>query len=404
LHPQNSPERLVFELRFINDMNMHKKKAKELLLKYQSGECSEKERAIVENWLFYENKTEFNLSDQELKQNIKDLDLRIGLGPNVGKHYFIRTFTAAAAVLIVFATGLYFYSFAPIKNNVNRNTISKTKDIEAGGNFATLTLATGKSIDLNSTRDQILLQKDGLSIVNTKNAQLIYRYGGEIGTPKINQLKNLLATNILATPRGGQYQIVLPDGTKVWLNCVSSLKFPARFIGHERHVQLIGEAYFEVAKNPSMPFRVTVNSTTVKVLGTHFNINAYDDLQATKTTLIEGSIRLSDGKTSKILKPGQQGIIDRSAVMKIMATDPEQAIAWKKGYFSFKRTSLHEIMQQISRWYNVEVIYSGNVSSSEDLVGKIKRSSSLSETLKLLEFSGVHFKVKDHQVIVTTKQ
>ena len=382
---------------------MHKKVVKDLLLKYQSGQCTENERAIVENWLFYENKTDFNLSDQELKQNLIDLDFRMGLDHNVKKHNFIRTLTAAAAILIVICAGLYFYTSVPIKTDINGNTLSVTKDIGPGGNFATLTFSDGKSIDLNTRRDRVLLQNNSLSIVNTRNSQLIYTANNELDLRKINQTKNNFATNLLKTPRGGQYQVTLSDGTKVWLNSASSLKFPAQFIGEERLVQLTGEAYFEVAKNPAMPFRVTVNSATVKVLGTHFNISAYGDMPSTKTTLLEGSIQLSSGKANELLKPNQQGEIDRTGSIKITDVDPEQAVAWKNGYFSFKRTSLPEIMQQISRWYNVDVIYNGKVSADEDFVGKIKRGSNLSKTLQILELSGVHFKVKDRQIIVTPK-
>ncbi|WP_367866927.1 FecR family protein [Pedobacter sp. WC2423] len=383
---------------------MNKKEVKDLLLKYQSGQCTEKEGAIVENWLFYENKTDFNLSDQELKQNLIDLDFRMGLNHNVKKHNFIRTFAAAAAIFLVVCTGLYFYTSAPAKNDIKGNTLSVTKDIGPGGNFATLTLSDGKSIDLNTGRDRVLVQNNGLSIVNTKNSQLIYTANNVLDLSKINHTKNNFSTNLLKTPRGGQYQVTLSDGTKVWLNSASSLKFPAQFIGEERLVQLTGEAYFEVAKNPAMPFKVTVNSTTVKVLGTHFNISAYGDLSSTKTTLLEGSIQLSNGKANKVLKPNQQGVIDNAGSIKITDIDPEQAVAWKNGYFSFKRTSLPEIMQQISRWYNIEVIFHGKVSNEQDLFGKIKRNSNLSKTLELLEFSGVRFKVKDRQVIVTPKK
>lgn len=382
---------------------MLKKEVEDLLLKYQSGQCSEEERTIVENWLFYENKTDFNLSDQELAQNLNELDFRMGLAPKVKKHNFIRTFAAAAAILLISCVGLYFYTSAPTNTTISNFALKKAKDIEPGGNFAMLTLANGKSFNLNSSRDRVLIKKDSLSIVNTENGQLIYLPNNELGKLRVNNSSNLFAINTLSTPRGGQYQVSLPDGTKVWLNSASSLKFPARFIGDERRVQLTGEAYFEVAKNPKMPFKVTVNSTTVKVLGTHFNINAYDDMPSIKTTLLEGSIQITNGSIHKILKPNEQGLIDKSGSMKVMTADTEKAIAWKNGYFIFNRTSLHEIMQQISRWYNVEVVYKGEISSEEDLAGKIKRNSNLSKTLKLLEFSGVHFEVNDHKVIVTTK-
>ncbi|MGY0037823.1 FecR family protein [Pedobacter sp. NJ-S-72] len=209
--------------------------------------------------------------------------------------------------------------------------------------------------------------------------------------------------NTVSTPRGGQYRIILPDGTKVWLNSSSSLKFPEQFTSNERNVELKGEAYFEVAKNASKPFKVTVNSTVVKVLGTHFNIMAYNDDPFIKTTLLEGSVQLSNITTLDILKPGQQAVINKSGFVKVINTDTEQSIAWKNGYFFFNRANLKDIMKQLSRWYNIDVIYKGKMPVEEEFVGKIKRDSELSKTLKILEFSGVNFKIIGNQLIVTSK-
>ncbi|QNK63629.1 FecR domain-containing protein [Pedobacter sp. PAMC26386] len=378
---------------------MQQDQAKELFLKYQSGKCTDQEKAIVEKWLNLGEATPFNLTNAELSKNLKDLDQKLDLELNIKKHPFNYSFAAFAAFLILFSLGLYFYVSKPRANVTNTASPSSVRDVDPGSNMATFVSNTGKKVNLKEVPDQILVHQKGFNLFNTKEGQLVYRSTSKADLP----LENPLAIHTVFTPRGGQYQIVLPDGTKVWLNSASSLEYPALFTANERRVELKGEAYFEVAKNAAKPFKVIVNSTTVKVLGTHFNVMAYADDQVTKTTLLEGSVQLENGTKINTLKPGQQAIVNKDGDVRLITVDPEQAVAWKNGYFSFNRTSLKEIMKQLSRWYNVDVIYKGKVPIDEEFVGKIKRDAPLSKALDILQFSGLRFEITGHQLTITPK-
>jgi ferric-dicitrate binding protein FerR (iron transport regulator) len=191
----------------------------------------------------------------------------------------------------------------------------------------------------------------------------------------------------------------LPDGSRVWLNSASSLKFPTAFTGSERDVELIGEGYFEVARNKAKPFNVKVKDINVAVLGTHFNIMAYNDEAAVKTTLLEGLVRLTHGNVTDMLKPGQQGVINDKGI-KIIDVDTDEAVAWKNGFFEFDRVSIQDIMKQLSRWYGTEVTYEGKIPDDE-FVGKISRDVKLSQVLHILELSHVRFRIENKKIIVT---
>jgi ferric-dicitrate binding protein FerR (iron transport regulator) len=207
--------------------------------------------------------------------------------------------------------------------------------------------------------------------------------------------------NTISTPKGGQYQVTLSDGSKVWLNAASSLRFPATFSGKERKVELTGEGYFEVAHNKKMPFHVTVNDLDVEVLGTHFNINAYADESAIKTTLLEGSVKVVKGNETKIIEPGEQASVTTSEdeINVKQQVDLEQVVAWKNGIFQFERADIESVMRQISRWYDIDVDYHGRV--SEHFGGTISRDVNISDVLKMLEMTGgVNFKIDGKKVIV----
>ena len=208
--------------------------------------------------------------------------------------------------------------------------------------------------------------------------------------------------NTITTLRGGQYQVILPDGTKVWLNAASSLKYPTEFRGKERNVELTGEAYFEVAKNATMPFHVQSAGQTVRVLGTHFNINAYEDEGVIKTTLLEGSIQITYQQAKVLIKPGEQARVVAGSPDKIIVdenADTDGAVAWKDGYFQFNHADIRTVMRQISRWYDVTVKYEGSV-SSKDFGGAIERNLKLSQVLHILEKSQVHFVINGKEVVV----
>ncbi len=211
----------------------------------------------------------------------------------------------------------------------------------------------------------------------------------------------VIGYNTITIPRGGQYQVILPDGTKVWLNSASSLKYPTVLLVNERKVERTGEGYFEVAKNKNMPFKVKFNEEEVEVLGTHFNIMAYTDEGETRATLLEGSVKISKGEFSKVLVPGEQTISQNNqANFTVRPADIESVLAWKNGIFSLQNSGIHQIMRQIARWYDVDVVYQGNL---EDKVygGRVSKSKNISEILRNLELTGtIHFKVEGRRITV----
>jgi ferric-dicitrate binding protein FerR (iron transport regulator) len=305
-----------------------------------------------------------------------------------------RRVAAVAAILILFASSYYF-----IKNRDQQQlaiqttkTVGKSKDILPGTNKAVLTLADGTKLTLDSTTNGNLAKQGNTRILKVGN-QLAYKVNG-------NDTKVLY--NLISTPRGGQYQIELADGSKVWLNAASSLKFPTAFTGKERKVELTGEAYFEVAKNAKMPFKVNVNGREeVLVLGTHFNIMAYADEPAIKTTLLEGSVKIAKDKITGILTPGQQAQLTQEGELAIVDNaDIDEVIAWKNGQTLFVHQDIKTIMRQVSRWYDLDVEYNGN-KLPRFFTGSISRKSNLSSLLKILELSDVHFTIEGTKIIVT---
>lgn len=307
---------------------------------------------------------------------------------------------AAAAILIFMSAGAWFYlNRGHIPPQTDQIALKQLKDdVLPGGNKAILILGNGKKIVLNDMKDGVVAHQNGITAIKTKDGQLVNKV--EDSSKLIDNLP--ISYNTVSTLRGGQYQVILPDGTKVWLNAASSLKYPTAFTGNERNVELTGEAYFEVAKNAAMPFRVRSAGETVQVLGTHFNINAYEDERVIKTTLLEGSIQITYQQAKVLIKPGEQARIVAGSTNKIMVdenADTEEAVAWKEGYFQFNHADIQTVMRQISRWYNVTVRYEGTV-SSKDFGGAIERNLKLSQVLKILEKSQVHFTISGKEVVV----
>jgi transmembrane sensor len=207
----------------------------------------------------------------------------------------------------------------------------------------------------------------------------------------------------LTIPRGGQYPIRLADGTKVWLNSATSLRYPETFASNERKVELIyGEAYFDVAHNSSKPFRVILKGHTLEDIGTQFNVNAYDDEPTMRTTLVEGSIKVSRSGKNILLKPGQQAIIkSTNSSIIVQNADVDEAVAWKNGYFKFDGEDLRSVMRKVSRWYNVDVTYQGNFRDNISFLGEVSRSKNISAVLKIMEATGnVHFQITERRVVV----
>jgi ferric-dicitrate binding protein FerR (iron transport regulator) len=265
-------------------------------------------------------------------------------------------------------------------------------DALPGRSKAVLTLANGSSILLDSVANGMLAQQGNATVVKLNNGQLAYNTLAEKPTEVLY--------NTLATPRGGQYQLVLPDGSKVWLNAASSIRYPTAFAGKERKIEITGEAYFEVAKNTGVPFIVSTNGMDVKVLGTRFNVNAYDDEATIRTTLLEGAVLVTKDAATAILKPGQQSRLTKSGVINVINdTDIEEAVAWKNGLFSFKSADIKTVMRQIARWYDVEVVYEKEV--QEQFHTEINRNTNASKVFKILETTGgVHFRIEGKKVTV----
>lgn len=304
---------------------------------------------------------------------------------------------AAAVAAVILTTGVLTYRWfkpaAPVYAPVAVLQTSPVKDIAPGSNKAVLVLANGTKIVLDDAKNGQLAQQGNVQVIKQDSGQLTYR--------SVNNEHSAVAQyNTIATPRGGQYQITLPDGTKAWLNASSSLKYPTAFTGNTRTVELTGEGYFEVAKNAGKAFHVKVSGMDVEVLGTHFNIMAYADENTIRTTLLEGAVRVTKGKASTSLAPGEQASIEpEGTYFTRKKVDTEQDIAWKNGYIQFHDATLPAIMRQVARWYDVEVSYEKEVSDKQ-FNGKVPRTVPLSQLLSMLQYTGVHFKIQEGKIII----
>jgi transmembrane sensor len=301
-------------------------------------------------------------------------------------------YVAAAAVL----AGLVFFWKFRHSPTVLQTAVVKPKvtDVAPGGNRALLTLTDGSVIVLDSAKDGLLVRQGATEVSKKDSGQLVYL------TKNTGEPAKILQTNTLSTPKGGQYQLVLSDGSKVWLNASSSIRYPTAFTSAERRVEITGEAYFEVAKDKTKPFRVFFCGSEVEVLGTSFNIMAYDDESATETTLVEGSVSLKNKAQEKRLKPGEQGAIAANGAITTSVADIDEATAWKKGLFYFRDASVEEVMRQISRWYDIEAGYEGKIQVRQ-FTGKVSRNVNISELLNMLRYAGVNCRIEDKKVIIS---
>ncbi|WP_316817233.1 FecR family protein [Pedobacter nyackensis] len=313
----------------------------------------------------------------------------------IGSRHRITLWTriAAAAVLIIaVGTGLYLFQASKSRLKEAQLKMAAAYQIKPGGNVASLILGNGKTVPLSTAKNGIAFNATGLT----------YDDGTAVQPDAIMDLKDDLT---VITPRGGSYQIALPDGTRVWLNAASRLTYknPSKHKAKTRTLELSGEGYFEVAKNKTFPFVVLSGGQRVEVLGTHFNISSYPDEPVVKTTLLEGSVRVEPvGYTtgSHILKPGEQSLFKGHSIQ-VKQTDTEEVIAWKNGFFRFNEESLTSVMNKISRWYNVDLIYEGGVKKYEHIAlgGFVSRHKDLGTVLKVIEQTDqVHFEVKEKKV------
>lgn len=299
---------------------------------------------------------------------------------------------AAAAILLLAGIATFYLIKSP-----SNNTIAKRykNDVKPGFEQATLTLANGNVVNLGKSAGLPVIQEHGVSIQKAADGVLLYSYKSSSGSSDTDTTEN-----IIRTPRGGQFQVVLSDGSHVWLNTASSLTFPVKFNATHRTVKLTGEAYFEVAKNAKSPFLVVTANQQVKVLGTHFDINAYADEPETRTTLLEGKVNVITRSKSIIIKPGEQAVLGKSN-MEVKPADVEEIMAWKNGLFLYNQQSLETIMRQVSRWYNVDVVFEDEDIKGQLFSGALSRFKNISEILEVLETTGsVHFKIEGRRVTV----
>ncbi len=303
----------------------------------------------------------------------------------------------AAAAAVVLAAGAAYFLLQPVQapqvaiNTIVKDT-AKAPAIRPGSNKAVLILGDGSEIALADADSGQIARQGGALVSKNGTGQIVYAGTGEADATPV--------FHTISIPRGGQYNLTLPDGTRIWLNADSRLRFPAVFTGAEREVELEGEAYFEVARNERQPFRVKARGLDVEVLGTHFNVMAYADEPAVQATLLEGKVRLRNGSNAVVLKPGQQGRFTEEEGINVRKADTEQAMAWKNGMFVFNDEALPSIMRKVSRWYNVDVRFR-NPGTALSFAGSISRFKNVEDVLHMLALTGtVQFRVEGNTIIV----
>jgi len=322
------------------------------------------------------------------EQMIEQINYKLFPPASVNIRLWITRIAASVILICSIGLGIYFL-------NSSQKSSAKQEVVVPGGNKAILTLANGKKIILD-TAQGIINKGAHIAISNATNGIISY----EKFKPILNGAE--LEYNAIETPRGGTYRINLSDGTKVWLNSASKLRYPVVYTKGERVVELEGEAYFEVAKDRSQPFKVKSKGQIVEVLGTHFNVNGYDDEPFTKTTLLEGSIVVSTAKNKMVLKPMQESLSRNGVLSRKQTVDADEAVAWKNGYFQFDDEDLESVMRQISRWYDVEVVFVGKP-SNQKFNGIISRSKGIKMALEIMEATGnISFRMEGRKLIVKT--
>lgn len=386
-----------------------------LMLKYNQGEITEEEQTILDNWInaSAENKQLFATltNNDDLQAKLNQLHEIEGTKEEARRRVMEvlfpgavvapikrntpslwKTVAAAVAITAVAGTGAWLLIkkqshqqvavVQPVKN--------KLPDVAPGGYRAQLVLDDGSAIDLDSAAAGKLAQQGNMQVMN-RDGQLLYQ---QDATAEKRSLYNTLKTG-----RGQMYPVKLSDGSAVWLNSSSSIRFPVAFNEQERRVEITGEAYFEVAHNDKKPFLVSVNGVEVQVVGTIFNINSYNDEGTMKTTLLRGAVKVKKGNEQVMIKPGEQAEVTDKTIRVHAGVNVNKEVAWKNGLFYFRNDNLKTIMRQIARWYDIDVVYEGNISDDE-ISGKIYRNANLSEVLKLLNVLDVNYTIEGKKLII----
>ena len=377
----------------------------ELARKLQEGETlTPEEKAEFDQWYEAFDDTRMPAlageTPEVLRQRLYAEIMRKGrIQPKVGKTAPMRRYWTAAAAIVLLVGGLtWVYIMRTPRPLVVMNDRPAVNTVIApGGNKAVLTLANGTKMILDSAKNGLLAMQGEMGVVKKDDGAISYERDESVGG------RGDLLYNTVATPKGGQYVVTLPDGTRVWLNATSSIRFPTAFTGGERLVQISGEAYLEVAPDRTKPFRVAVayasgeKQMEVEVLGTQFNVMAYEEEGAVKTTLLEGAVRLVHGAETKVLRPGQQGELKDGVFQLMSNADTSAAVAWKNGQTLFASEDITAIMRKVSRWYDVDVEYQGQL-PKRNFTGGISRKADISEILKILELNQIHFTVKGRKI------
>jgi ferric-dicitrate binding protein FerR (iron transport regulator) len=377
-----------------------------LLQKYATGRLTSEEKAMLESWYIQQaSRKDVFIDERLMEQNLQQMAGRLPVKHVAVLHTLWPKIAAAAAILLIIGWWLFSNDHRSAQKPALAATNTKQL-ITPGKNGALLTLADGRQIVLDSVDNGVVATQNGAAVL-LKNGTVVYN-----ATRSPRTTGRSPSYNTLVTPRGRQFQIVLPDGTKVWLNAASSIRYPTAFTGNERRVELTGEGYFEVTKNKNMPFRVFTpphpggaGGAMVEVLGTHFNIMAYDDEPAVKTTLLEGKVRVeatpsqtTNPKQQAILHPGEQATV--SDQIKVAPVKTAVYVAWKNGEFMFRNEPLENIMRSVARWYDVEIVYKADVAHKE-VWGSITKYGNVADVLEMIALTGVaHFKIEGRTIIV----
>jgi len=374
---------------------MQKQDIRQVLERVRSGNYSSQDELIAKYWIHqFHQDNQVELSREEwidVKQQIWE---RLETGGNlhvaVVRRLWMRIAVAAAILAAVCGIGFFFYqqSQQPVE------LTALHQDVAPGKSGATLTLSSGKKIRLTDANNGELAREAGVVITKTGSGELVYEIKESADRPA--------KTNMLSTANGETYQVRLPDGSLVWLNAASTLTYPANFASaRERKVLLTGEAYFEIAKDKAHPFVVSSAGQEIEVLGTHFNVNAYGDEPAVATTLLEGSVKVSAGANVRVIKPGEQAL-NKDGKLSITAADTESVTDWKDGDFYFNGVNFRTAMREISRWYNVDIVYASDIPLDIQSGGYISRNRKLSQVLEMIQQSGqVKFKIEGRKIYVS---
>lgn len=382
---------------------MERQRFLSLLEKYTDGKATAHEAALLDEYYKrLDALSDVQLSEKEeiiFRKSILE-KIQYEIEPEKQRWELVpkrsyKVWYAAASVLVFLAAGLYFIRSDKSRSEENKSAVVQKETIFPGSDKALLTLSNGEQIVLTSKSTGVLTTQGTARLIKKTNGELVY--SAQDHSPKAN---NEINFNTITVPRGGQYRVVLSDGSKVLLNAASSLTYPTTFNGKDRSVELKGEGYFEIAKNAAMPFIVKADDVDVRVLGTHFNISAYPDDPNITTTLIEGAVSMHKGRRERLLKPGQQGTAQKNlSSISVQHVDTEQAMGWVNGNFVFKDLNIKEVMKIVSRWYDVDAEYRGNAQFKK-FGGITSRYGNITELLDYMKITGgVNYKIEGRKII-----